>query len=141
MTPKTAKVTPMAYCVRKSEQARTSRSAISRGSWVGWSRSFTHLAYFDRDRFRQAKRQRRALRQVDFLSACGQHDRRAGAAADGRADKGALLAAHERADERAARRRARDLQGVFLSGSDRGPSDWRGPNPVPLRVAGRRARI
>ncbi len=76
-----------------------------------------------------------------FFPARGEHDRGTGAAA-GRGSNGCtLLAADQRADDRAASRRRADFKGVLLLGRLRGASDRGRANPIALVVAPRDERV
>ena len=82
-----------------------------------------------------------ALGRSHFLAARREDDRRAGAAADRGADRCALLAADQRANQRAACRGTGDLPRVLLLRRRRGTSHRRGADRVAIVLTARPQRV
>src|SRR5215471_17965614 len=94
-------------------------------------------AYSNRERFGELQRQRSALGKVYFLSAGRQHVRCSSAAADGRANGCAFLAAGNRSDDRAPCGWRADLQRIlFLRRRRRAPDRAAGDAVLRAVLAG-----
>src|SRR6516164_2500547 len=77
----------------------------------------------DRNRLRQSERQRRSLRQADFLPARRKDDGCAGAAAGRGSDEGSFLAPDECANQRPTRGWSGDFERVLLFRRGRGAAN------------------